>query len=42
VLAIGGAVAWKVGPPSTPNVVVASDAPAQSVAVLPLLNEGGD
>jgi len=42
VLAIGGAVAWKLGPPSTPRTAVATDAPPQSVAVLPLLNESGD
>ncbi|HEX4481539.1 MAG TPA: tetratricopeptide repeat protein [Rudaea sp.] len=43
VLAIGGVVAWKLGPPSTPKAVVAAtDAPPQSVAVLPLINESGD
>ena len=41
VLAIGGAVAWKLGPPAS-KPVVSSDVPAKSIAVLPLINESGD
>ena len=40
-LAIGGAIAWKLGPPAS-KTAVSSDVPAKSIAVLPLINESGD